>query len=88
MQQRPNAIMLRLRPQGEHDVVEQAARLEGKPPSTWARDVVVAAARRLVRGARERARRERSQPGVGEALETMRSHLSTMIGGEAEWTRR
>jgi hypothetical protein len=85
MQQRPNAIMLRLRPQGEHDVVEQAARLEGKPPSTWARDVVVAAARRrLVRGAQERARRERSQRGIGEALETMRSHLSTMIGGEAE----
>jgi len=85
MQQRPNAIMLRLRPQGEHDVVEQAARLEGKPPSTWARDVVVAAARRrLVRGAQERARRERSQRGVGEAVETVRAHLSAMMVREGQ----
>jgi hypothetical protein len=45
-QMRENAIMLRLRPVGEADVVEQAARLDGKAPSVWCREIVVAAARR------------------------------------------
>ncbi len=48
MQPRPNALMLRLRPQGEHDVVLQAAGLAGKPVSTWGREILVAAARRVV----------------------------------------
>ena len=48
MLQRPNAIMIRMRPKGEHDVVVQAAQLVGKPPGTWARETLVAAARRVV----------------------------------------
>ena len=83
MKMRDESVFVRVSV-GERELVDQAAALSDVGPGVFGRKAILAAARRLVRQAEERARRERSQLGVGEAMETVRGHLSTMMVREGQ----
>jgi len=56
--------------------VDAAARADGITRSAFVKQVVLREAERLEAA----KRREAKQPGVGEALQTVRTHLSTIMG--------